>query len=124
MEKILERLKGLKERGEEIITPSFVITYNPFKDVFVVDVPDDKKYLWFTAPKHKGTLCYDMSGFYPVEVASSNYQMAMDEIKMYSLGATKEMIPTFNKNGEEHMWLETDEEGMMAVPLRDIRIIK
>ena len=119
----MERLKRLKERGEEIITPSFAITYNPFKDVFIVDVPDDRKYLWFTVPNQKETLCYDMSGLYPVEVASSNYQMAMDEIQMYSLGATKQMIPTFNKNGEEYMWFETDEEGMMAVPLRDIRII-
>ena len=44
---ILNRLKMLREQGQQIISPLFSVMYNPYTDTFFLDVPEDKKELAF-----------------------------------------------------------------------------
>ena len=43
MTDIANRLKLLREEGQQIISPTFTIVYNPYTDTFLLDVPEDKK---------------------------------------------------------------------------------
>ena len=43
MTDIANRLKLLREEGHQIISSTFTISYNPYTDTFLMDVPEDKK---------------------------------------------------------------------------------
>ena len=53
MNDMVNALKSLREEGKMIITPNFYVSYNPFTDTFLVDVPDDRKSIWLAHPSSK-----------------------------------------------------------------------
>lgn len=111
MKRIVDRLRKLREEGQVIMTPNFCITYNPFRDVFILDVPDDKKVLKLAIPQTENVYYWDAMGIYPVEVAAANYEMAWDDMKPYIRGATIDMIPSFMDGGEEYIWFIDEDES-------------
>ena len=68
MTDISNRLKLLREEGQQIISPTFTIVYNPYTDTFLLDVPEDKKDLALRAEELEDTYYWDCSGLYPVQV--------------------------------------------------------
>lgn len=121
MKKMVERLRDLKEKGRMIITPMFTITYNPYKKVFVLDVPDESKVLKLAIPQTSSIYYWDARGLFPVEVAAENYEMAWQDLQPYTDGATIDMIPSFLNEGDEYIWF-LDEEG--EIPVRKDEIIE
>ncbi|MBR6938793.1 MAG: hypothetical protein IKH63_14630 [Prevotella sp.] len=117
----VDKLKALKEKGKMIITPEYMIYYNPFTDAFCLDVPDKKKMVSFFAVHE---LCigerfyYDMAGMYPysAKTEGKTYEEIWKELEPYLNGATTKLIPTSYTSGcDEYIWVTTDENGLIPL---------
>ena len=116
MDKITDRLQELKETGKMVITPNFVISYNPFKDTFIMDVPDNTKCIWLNIPQSESAFSWDVSCMYPVEVkAEKDYSSTWKILEPYTHGATIDLLPTFTDDEQEYVWFDVEEKGMVAV---------
>ena len=121
-----DKLKVLKEKGKMIITPDYMIYYNPFSDTICLDIPDEKKVVSFFAVHE---LCigerfyYDMTGMYPysVKTEGKTYDKIWSELEPYLNGASTKLIPTdYTNGGEEYIWVSTDENGLIPLSRREI----
>lgn len=71
---MVNALKSLREEGRMIITPNYFVSYNPFTDTFLVDVPKEKKSIWLTHPSAEQYYDWNAEGYYPAEIdASQDY---------------------------------------------------
>ena len=121
---MIDRLKALREEGKMIITPHYCISYNPFRDVFLVDVPDEAKHIWLTFPSAHDYYLYDAERMFPIEVeAEQDYEKAWEEIELYTQGATIDNLPSFTKDGKEYVWFDGEEYGVEAVVKETITIL-
>lgn len=124
MDRIIERLKRLREEGQMIITPDFCISYNPYKDVFVVEVPEDMKFIELTHSGSRQTYYWTVSGMYPYEAdASKTIEAAWTEIEPYTHGATIDMLPTFTQDGKEFVWFDEEDGDAEAVLKETITMV-
>ena len=125
---ISDKLKALKEKGKMIVTPDYIIYYNPFIDTFFLDVPEEKKVVAFFAVHELCTgerFYYDLTGTYPYPVngEGKTYQEIWTEFEPYLQGASTKLIPTSYVSGkEEFIWVTTEEHGL--IPLSRSSIIQ
>ena len=125
IDNIEEKLKELREEGHIISTPLFTISYNCFGDSFILDIPESRKYVFFRAKGIKEDFLWDIGGVYPFEVVMDNdYGAVWMDLEEYAYGASLAQLPSFQKDGKEHVWLEMEEKGVVAVPLENLKIIK
>ena len=126
MTDIANRLKLLREEGQQIISPTFTIVYNPYTDTFLLDVPEDKKDLALKAEELEDIYYWDCSGLYPVQVKfNGNYSDVWKELQPYAEGATIDLIPTgYIEDGQEYIWLEHYENGCTPVNKNNLEVIK
>ena len=126
MNRYAEELRKLKKDGVMVRTDDYIISYNPFTDTYVLDVPEDKKILEFFIfdPKYSTrTYQWDMSGMYPypVEADDKSYEQIWKELEPYSKGALTKMIPASFKEGmDEYVMVDTDEDGLIPIKRSDI----
>lgn len=122
---MVNALKSLREEGRMIITPNYYVSYNPFTDTFIVDVPKDKKRIWLAHPTSEQNYDWNAEGYYPAEIdANQDYEKAWKEIEQYIDGATIDMLPTFTQNGKEYVWFNNVDDGEEAVLKDSITIVK
>lgn len=102
---ITERLKNLREFGQEIITPQYYISFNPYSDSFLLDVPDHKKSIVLKALELEDEFVWICDGVYPVEVQfAGDYNKVWKEFEPFINGACVNLIPTnFEKEGKEYI---------------------
>ena len=117
MTDIVNRLKLLREEGHQIISPTFTISYNPYTDTFLMDVPEDKKDLALTSEEIEDTYYWDCSGLYPVQVKfNDDYSDVWNALQPYVEGATINLLPTgYIEDEQEYVWLEHFEKGQIAI---------
>jgi len=126
MNRHAEDLRRLKKDGVMVRTEDFVIMYNPFTDTFIMDVPEDKKILEFFIfdPKYSSrTYQWDMTGVYPysVEAEGMTYEDIWKALEPYSKGAQTKLIPASYRSGmDDYIWINSDEDGLIAVKRSDI----
>lgn len=122
---IVNRLKLLREQGQQIITPLFSVMYNPYIDTFILDVPEDKKELVLTAEGIEDLFYWDSSTMYPKMVKfNGNYEDVWKELQVYTDGATIDLIPTgYVEDGKEYIWVENYEKGQIALRKDKLQII-
>lgn len=121
-----DKLKALKEKGKMVITPDYMIYYNPFTDTFYLDVPEEKKAVSFFAVNKLcigETFTYDMTGMYPysVEAEGKTYEEIFQELEPYLKGASTKLIPTDYTDGmTEYIWVTTEENGLVPLSRNEI----
>ena len=123
---IANRLRLLREEGQQIVSPTFTVSYNPYTDTFLMDVPEDKKDLALSAEELEDMYYWDCSGMYPVQVQfNGDYGNVWTEFQPYAEGATIDLLPTgFVENGQEYVWLEHYENGCIPVSKNNLEIIR
>ena len=123
---IVNRLKLLREQGQQIITPLFSVMYNPYIDTFILDVPEDKKELGLTAEGIEDLFYWDSSTMYPKMVKfNGNYEDVWKELQIYANGASTELIPTaYIEGGVEYIWVEHSEMGCIPIDKTKLQIIE
>ena len=125
-----DKLKALKEKGKMVITPDYMIYYNPFTDTFNLDVPEEKKAVSFFAVNELcigETFTYDVTGMYPysVDAEGKTYEEIWTEFEPYLQGASTKLIPTSYVSGkEEFIWVTTEERGLIPLSRSSIIQIK
>lgn len=122
---ILNRLRLLREQGQQIVSPIFTIMYNLYIDTFFLDVPEDKKELAFEADGIEDLFYWDSSTMYPKMVKfNGNYEDVWKELQVYTDGATIDLIPTgYVEDGKEYIWVENYEKGHIALRKDKLQII-
>lgn len=123
---IITNLKELRETGQQIITPNYCITFNPYTDAFSLDVPDQKKFMIISADQFEQDFIWSGEGIYPVEVNfNGDYDAVWEELKPFINGVNIELIPTsFVKDGKEYIWFEEPDNGYTPILREDIKIKK
>lgn len=123
---ITEQLKNLREVGQEIITPQYYISFNPYSDSFFLDVPDHKKSIVLKALELDDEFVWVCDGVYPVEVQfTGDYNKVWKEFEPFMNGACVNLIPTnFEKEGKEYIWFEDPENGYSPICRDEIKIIE
>ena len=122
---IVNRLKLLREQGQQIITPLFSVMYNPYIDTFILDVPEDKKELELTAEGIEDLFYWDSSTLYPKMVKfNGNYEDVWKELQVYTDSATIDLIQTgYVEDGKEYIWVENYEKGHISLRKDKLQII-
>ena len=122
---ILNRLKMLREQGQQIISPLFSVMYNPYTDTFFLDVPEDKKELAFEADGIEDIFQWDYSNVYPVRVKfKGNYENVWKELQPYAEGVTIDLLPIgYVENGKEYIWVEHSDDGCIPIEKSKLQII-
>ena len=123
---MVNRLKLLREQGQQIVLPLFTIMYNPYTDVFLMDVPEDRKELGFKAEECEAVFYWDCSTMYPKPVKfNGDYGDVWEELQIYADGATIDLIPTgYVEDKKEYIWVENYEKGQIALRKDKLQIIE
>lgn len=126
MTDIANRLKLLREEGHQIISPTFTISYNPYTDAFLMDVPEDMKFTSIAVQGETDVYNWDCSALYPIEVCfDGDYNTVWNELQSYINGATIDLLPTsYIKDGQEYIWIDNENTGCFAVRKSDLKIIE
>lgn len=121
---ITTNLKELRETGQQIITPDYCITFNPYTDTFSLDVPEHRKCIILSADQLEKDFIWSGDGMYPVEVSfNGDYDIVWEELKPFINGVNIELIPTsFEVDGNEYIWFDDFENGYTPILREDIRI--
>lgn len=121
---IITSLKELRESGQQIITPNYCITFNPFTDTFSLDVPDHKKYLILSADELTEEYIWNGDGIYPFEISfKGDYDVVWEGLKPFINGVNTQLIPTsFINDGKEYIWFEDPDNGYLPICRDDIKI--
>lgn len=119
-------LDRLRKEGKQVITPDYVVTYNPFCDEFSLDVPEHKKEIAIRIVGNEKIYQWNASSLYPVTVNfNGDYNEVKSELEPYIEGASLSLLPTsYVENGSEYVWLEDSEFGEIAVRKDDMIIIQ
>ena len=123
---IVNRLKLLREEGQQVVSPTFTIVYNPYTDTFLLDVPEEKKDLALMSEELEDTYYWDCSGLYPVQVKfNDDYSDVWNELQPYAEGATIDLLPTgYIEDEQEYVWLEHFEKGQIAIEKNKLQIME
>lgn len=123
---ILNRLKMLREQGQQIISPIFSVMYNPYTDTFFLDIPEDKKELAFIVEGYEDIFQWDYTNAYPVKAKfNGNYDDVWKDLQIYANGASTELIPTaYIEGGVEYIWVEHSEMGCIPIDKTKLQIIE
>ena len=123
---IVNRLKLLREEGQQVVSPTFTIVHNPYTDTFLLDVPEEKKDLTLTSEELEDTYYWDCSGLYPVQVKfNGDYYDVWNELQPYAEGATIDLLPTgYIEDEQEYVWLEHFEKGQIAIEKNKLQIME
>lgn len=123
---IVNRLKLLREEGQQVVSPTFTIVHNPYTDTFLLDVPEEKKDLTLTSEELEDTYYWDCSGLYPVQVKfNGDYSDVWNELQPYAEGATIDLLPTgYIEDEQEYVWLEHFEKGQIAIEKNKLQIME
>lgn len=123
---IVNRLRSLREEGQQIVTPMFTVMYNPHSDTFIMDIPEEKKQLALKSEEFEDVFFWDCSGMYPVSVKfNGDYDIVWQKLSAYAEGAQLNMLPaSFIYNNKEYVWLEDYENGYLPVEKDKLQIIE
>lgn len=123
---IVSRLKLLREKGQQIVSPIFTIMHNPYLDAFLLDVPDDTKHITLRSEELEDVYFWDCSGIYPIRSKfNGDYNNVWKELRPYAEGATIDLLPNgYIEDGKEYVWLEHYEKGQIAIEKNKLQIME
>lgn len=121
-----EQLRQLKENGRIITTPDYTVLYNCFADTFILDIPEDRKILWFQIKGEEdlGTYRWDLRAAYPTSFNAyeCDFDAIEKEMEPYIHGATPDLIPSaYEVLGDDYIWIDKDDNG--PSPIKRTQII-
>jgi hypothetical protein len=125
LDDMINRLRILREEGQQVISPKFTVMYNPHTETFFMDVPETRKQLALKSDELDDVFFWDCTGMYPVAVKfKGDYDSVWKDLEPYSEGATLDLLPySLNENGVEYVWLEDFEKGYLSVEKNKLQIM-